>query len=271
MNMCLILHVLVFGLYFIRIYYGVIILIIYICSFFIYLNQMKILNEIINVNFNDILPKYIKYINEKKNTNITRKDCTVLLSNSHNIRSWFDIWSEIRRNSRDYFDKQKYFIILVFILLLFSILYGSIRIWTDWYDFAAEFDDIHIAFFGAPAFVYIILSLFMLITLLYLSFQFPLVQKQQIRSLTDQHYYINDIHLQITDIALKLDKQSTRLNNLKDNLTQVQSILKTIQYHIKVKKISPTIAGLSMDHFLLRLVGTFIIFIITTILAEFIF
>ena len=271
-------------------------------QFFIYLDQMKLLTTVININFKELTNEFIKYNNQNDpkvngvhanddakenginsgNKEFTQDKATFLLSESNNISVWYDVWSEVRRNSRDYFDQQKYFIFVIFTLLLFSISFGIIRIFTDRLDFdqdiVAKYGDIHIVFIGAPALIFTILGVIMFAILIYLSFQFPKTQRQQIRSLNDQYYYICDICSQIKYKMLKTyhviknndktDPTNTYRNNLIEYFKEIKDQLNVVQTGIKIKKISPKIAGLSMDHFLIRLFWTFVVFIGSTILVE---
>ena len=214
---------------------------------------MVLLNDMINENFYTVLQKYAKYQRNKQNPKLSVKkrsccscgktttnedaiqDIQILFTNSDNISVWYDIWSEIRKNSRDYFDEQKYYIITVFILLIFSIGLGVLRIFTNqWNDIINSYEDIHKLFFGAPVMLYTIISFFIFGILLYLSFQFPKIQKQQLRSLMDQHYYICNMTSQLTKkydklISMDYDKNTIDhiIQNLRETKDQIINVKKT--------------------------------------------
>lgn len=237
-------------------------------EFLSYYYKMKLLIELINDNYNKLLKK--RYPNAQ----------VVLLSNDENIRTWMILWSKIRCISWDYFDKQKYFIISTFSLFVFSSLFGIVR--TFLFSFSvvtlsAENEDI--IFYGSPSTLYFTLCGLILLKLMFLSFQFPKIEKKQIRCILDQQFVIDDITIKLNMQSMNQDvkqqdddndnyydyNQSDKMRTRKIKyLRAVSKQLTRLIQHIEVKSISPKIAGIPMNALFLRLLWTMFIFSITT-------
>ena len=263
-------------------------------KFFTYLNQMTFLYQILsNYYGHNLKIGTVKFIQDDEKLNkseneiemkngenlndnyksIKNGEFKISLAKDINIVNWVNLWHTLRKLWFDYFDKQKYFIISNFLLLLFSTIFGTYRVFIENISPTLSAENEDIIFYGSPAVLYALLCSLTLITLMFLALKFPKVQKRQLLTISNQQYIVNDCIIQLNkQLQMKCMRygMDVKQDNLKYQVAFLKGIsdqLTVVMQQIKNKSLVPRIANVPINTIFLRMLWAMVAFAVSSYFA----